>query len=100
MSQGGPVVSFPAPGLPDQNRHIIGHNDEGKSVFLMSDNGDHAAVMVEGAAAQNIPYSTNCTPVDLDDDKDIKFARENNVRIVYPSPFLPVIHSFVVLPWY
>lgn len=79
MSTGGPITAFPAPGLPDQNRYIIGHNTQGKSVFLVSDKGDHGAVMVQGAATQNIPYSTNSNAVDLAGDQDIKFAQENKV---------------------
>lgn len=74
-----PLTSFPASGLPSQNRYIVGHNDEGKSVFLVSDKGDHSATMVEGAAAQNIPYSTSSNPVDFANDQDIKFAQENKV---------------------
>ncbi|KAI9046243.1 cupin domain-containing protein [Aspergillus affinis] len=85
MSQGGPVTGFPAPGLPDQNRYIVGHNPEGQSVFLVSDKGDHGAIMVEGAAAQNIPYSTPSNPVDLTDDQDVKFAMENKPPLNYPT---------------
>lgn len=84
MSADGPITSFPAPGLPDQHRHIVGHNAEGKSVFLVSDKGDHGAIMVQGAAAQSIPYSTNSTPVDLEGDQDIKFAQENKVCSTLP----------------
>lgn len=88
----GPLTSFPATGLPAQNRYIVGHNDEGKSVFLVSDKGDHSATMVEGAAAQNIPYSTNSNPVDFADDQDIKFARENKV-FQKPLPHLVLMIS-------
>lgn len=82
MSQGGPVTSFPAPGLSDQHRFIVGHNEAGQSCFIVSDKGDHSAVMVEGAAAQNIPYSTATVPVDLTDDQDVVFAQENRVSLI------------------
>lgn len=85
MSQGGPVTGFPAPGLPEQNRYIVGHNPDGQSIFLISDKGDHSSVMVQGAAAQNIPYSTQTNPVDLTDDQDVKFAMENKVLITCSS---------------
>lgn len=100
MSTEGPITSFPASGLPNQNRHIIGHNPEGRSVFLVSDNGDHSAIMVNGAAAQNIAYSTNSIPLDLEADKDIKFAIENKVRVtVTHSPKLLEIPRLSLKPY-
>lgn len=78
-THGGPITGFPAPGLTPQNRYVTGYNEEGKSVFLRSDNGDHGAIMVEGAAAQNIIYSTKESPVDVNGEDDIKFAQANKV---------------------
>lgn len=75
------VNGFPAPGLPQVVRHITGHNAEGKSVFLSTDVGDHHRIMGDKQAIANIMYSTNEMPVDLNGDKDIKFAAENEVSI-------------------
>lgn len=67
--------SFPAPGLRQIFRHITGQNDQGQSVFLHSDHGDHYRLMVEKQAVANILYSTRETPVDLNDDVDVKKAK-------------------------
>ncbi|OQE10141.1 hypothetical protein PENFLA_c090G05285 [Penicillium flavigenum] len=69
---------FPAPGLRPTQRLITGNKEEdGKGHFLVTDNGDHHRVMGENQAVANIIYSTNENPVDLNDDKDIKYAQEN-----------------------
>lgn len=67
---------FPAPGLRRSTRHITGHNEEGKSVFLATDSGAHHRVMGKKQAVANILYSTRETPVDLNDDADIKHAND------------------------
>lgn len=76
---------FPAPGLPRTVRYITGHNAEGKGVFLVSDAGDHHRKMGADQALANILYSTTETPVDFNDDKDIKQAMENEVRFALPQ---------------
>ena len=78
----GPITSFPAEGLRDAYRYIVGHNKEGKAYVQESDHGEHHSVMVNGLAIQNIIYSFKSEQgrVDLNDDKDIKFAKENCVR--------------------
>lgn len=75
---------FPAPGLPRTQRHITGHNGEGKSVFLITDSGSHQRVMGESQAVANILYSTKDTPIECNGDVDIKFAQETEVSS--PSP--------------
>jgi hypothetical protein len=75
----GYVDTFPAPGLNRTVRHITGHNAEGKAVFLSTDCGDHHHVMGEKQAITNIIYSTNTTPIEVNDDVDIKYAKENEV---------------------
>jgi hypothetical protein len=80
----GPITGFPAEGLRNPKRLVTGHDEEGKAVFLKKDGGDHQAVMVEGIAAQNVIYSTQGFPVDLNGDKDIKWAQE--VRVCYKFP--------------
>ncbi|KAI0410208.1 hypothetical protein F5X98DRAFT_387170 [Xylaria grammica] len=71
----GYVSSFPAPGLRQMVRHITGHNEKGESVFLSSNHGDHHRIMGEQQAVANILYSTQETPVELNDDVDIEKAR-------------------------
>lgn len=70
---------FPAPGLRQINRHITGHNDDGKSVFLSTDNGDHHRIMGEKQAVANILYSTQETPVQLNGNVDIEKASKEEV---------------------
>lgn len=71
--------SFPAPGLRQIFRHITGFNDQGESVFLHSDHGDHYRLMVEKQAVANILYSTRETPADLNDNVDIVKAKSEEV---------------------
>lgn len=73
---------FPAPGLPRTSRHITGHNNEGKSVFIHTDSGSHYTLMGEQQAITNILYSTTETPVDLNGDVDVKLARDQQVRLL------------------
>ncbi|KAI0869638.1 hypothetical protein GGS24DRAFT_478135 [Hypoxylon argillaceum] len=89
-SEAGPSVGyitqgFPAPGLRRTFRHITGHNNEGKTVFLSTDSGDHHSLMGEQQAIANILYSTMETPVDLNDDVDIKHAKEKEPPLHYPN---------------
>ncbi|KAI5867518.1 NAD(P)-binding protein [Durotheca rogersii] len=81
-------------------RHITGHNDEGKSVFLSSDNGDHYRIMGEKQAVANILYSTRETPVDLNDNVDIEKAKSqepplhyHNGTVVRMIDFAPDVES-------
>lgn len=78
---------FPAPGLRRTVRHITGHNDEGKSVFLSTDCGDHHRMIGDQQALGNILYSTTETPVDMNNDKDLLQAKEHEVSILTaPKP--------------
>jgi hypothetical protein len=70
---------FPAPGLRRTIRHITGHNDDGKAVFLSSDCGDHHRIIGEQQALGNILYSTFETPVDMNNNKDLEHAKEHEV---------------------
>lgn len=83
-SEAGPSVGyitqgFPAPGLRRTVRHITGHNDDGKTVFISTDCGDHHKLMGEQQAIANILYSTRDTPVDLNDNLDVELAKEQEV---------------------
>jgi hypothetical protein len=79
-SAGYVKTGWPAPGLRRNVRHITGHNAEGKGIFLSTDCGDHHRVMGNEQAIANIIYSTKETPVELNGDADIKYAKENEVR--------------------
>lgn len=70
---------FPAAGLRRTQRHITGHTDEGKSVFLVTDCGSHHRVMGQQQAVANILYSTHQTPIEVNNDADLKFAAEKEV---------------------
>jgi hypothetical protein len=72
---------FPAPGLRRTVRHITGHDSDGKAVFLSTDCGDHHLIMGEEQAISNILYSTHETPVEINGDVDIKYAKEHQVRL-------------------
>ncbi|KAL4783259.1 hypothetical protein BJX76DRAFT_368498 [Aspergillus varians] len=91
---------FPAPGLRKTVRHITGHSPEGKSIFLSTDCGAHHRVMGEQQAVANILYSTKETPVDLNDDVDLKYAAETepglhitNGSVVRQIDFGPNVES-------
>jgi len=73
----------PIAGLPRVVRHITGHDSEGRSVFLSTDIGDHHRTLGEKQAIANIIYSTKETPVELNGDHDIEFAKSTEVS----SPF-------------
>ncbi|CEN60512.1 hypothetical protein ASPCAL02948 [Aspergillus calidoustus] len=81
----GALTKFPADGLRSCRRFITGHNAEGKGVFIVDDTGDHHRLLVDGEAAANIIYSTNESPVDMNDDKDVKYARDNEPPIHVPN---------------
>ncbi|KAL9048838.1 MAG: hypothetical protein Q9162_007526 [Coniocarpon cinnabarinum] len=83
----GPITSFPAEGLKNSFRHIVGHNKEGKAYFKQSDHGDHHSDMVNGGAFQNIIYSFQSPlgKVDLNEDKDVKYATENCPPLFVPQ---------------
>ncbi|RYO96327.1 hypothetical protein DL764_007493 [Monosporascus ibericus] len=76
---------FPAAGLTRTQRHITGHNSEGKSVFLTTDCGSHHRVMGVQQAVANILYSTQQTPIDINGDVDIKAAQENEPPLHYKN---------------
>lgn len=79
MEDTGPITQFPADGLRASKRLITSHNSEGKGVFITEDHGDHHKIMVRGKGVANIIYSTKGNPVDMTDDADVKFAKENEV---------------------
>lgn len=80
VSAGYTKAGFPAPGLPRTQRYITGHNAEGKGVFLSTDSGGHFRPMGADQAIATILYSTHQTPVNLNDDADVKYAKDNEVR--------------------
>ena len=92
-----PITKFPADGLRAARRFTSGHNKEGKGVFVGDDEGEHHRIMVEGGAVANIIYSTAGNPVDMNDDKDLKFAKENEVRLPFPMAMTILIDLCRVL---
>ncbi|KAL4957405.1 hypothetical protein BDW69DRAFT_156246 [Aspergillus filifer] len=76
---------FPAAGLRKTVRHITGYNEKGESVFLSTDSGAHHRLMGNRQAVANILYSTKETPIDLEGDKDVKYAAENEPGIHIPN---------------
>ncbi|CAH0003354.1 unnamed protein product [Clonostachys byssicola] len=85
VSAGYINTEWPAPGLRRNVRHITGHNEDGKAVFLATDCGDHHTMIGNQQALANIIYSTKETPVDLGGDADLKYAKENIVRRILPT---------------
>jgi len=81
----GYVQTFPAPGLRRTIRHVTGHNAEGKGIFMTTDCGEHHRIIGNEQALANIVYSTKETPVDLANDADLKYAKENEVRRELPA---------------
>ena len=77
---------YPAPGLRKTQRLITGHGDDGKGHFIVTDAGDHHRVMGEKQAVAVIPYSTKETPVELNGDVDVEYARDNEVRSSFNPP--------------
>ncbi|RYP12515.1 hypothetical protein DL765_007277 [Monosporascus sp. GIB2] len=81
----GPITKFPADGLRHARRFITSHNEEGKGVFIVDDDGDHHRIMVQGQAVANIIYSTKGEKVDMNGDKDLIYARDNEPAIHVPG---------------
>ncbi|KAI0469316.1 hypothetical protein F4859DRAFT_516252 [Xylaria cf. heliscus] len=81
MTTSNPITKFPADGLRSARRFISSHNKDGQGVFVVDDDGDHHRVLCKGDAIGNIIYSTAEHPVDMNDDKDIRYARDNEPPI-------------------
>ncbi|MCJ1341997.1 hypothetical protein MMC31_000177 [Peltigera leucophlebia] len=92
-SDTGPITQFPADDLRPAKRFITSHNAAGQGVFVGDDNGDHHRVMVRGKGVANIIYSTISNPVDLNNEVDIAYARENEVNS------LSLMHPRLALLW-
>ena len=75
----GPIKKFPADDLRDAKRFTTTHNEKGQGVFLPDDHGDHHKIMLDGLAVANIIYSTKGELVDLNNEKDVKRAKEHEV---------------------
>ena len=82
----GPITGWPCPGLRHAKRLITTHDKDGQSVFHTEDDGQHHRVMVKGMAVANIMYNTKEHQVDMNDEKDIAYARENEVKIAILEP--------------
>lgn len=58
-------------------RSLKALSDNSYNEHAQTDHGDHTAVMLGGAAAQNIFYSSNTNPIDLNGNKDLEFIKKN-----------------------
>jgi quercetin dioxygenase-like cupin family protein len=76
-AEGYVQTPHPVQGLTRVVRHITGRDAEGASVFLATDVGQHHRELVDKSAIASILYATKEHPVSLDDEQDVKFAREN-----------------------
>jgi hypothetical protein len=76
----GPITRFPGDGLRHARRFITSHNEKGQGIFIGDDDGDHHRIMVRGKGVANIIYTTVGEKVDMNNEVDVKYARENEVR--------------------
>ncbi|KAI2603106.1 uncharacterized protein GGS25DRAFT_526141 [Hypoxylon fragiforme] len=81
----GPITKFPAEDLRPARRYISTHNKDGKGVFIADDDGDHHRLMVQGQAVANIIYSTKGNPIDMNNEADIAYAKNNEPAIHVPN---------------
>lgn len=79
----GPITKFPAEDLRPARRYISTHNKDGKGVFIADDDGDHHRLMVQGQAVANIIYSTKGNPIDMNNEADIAYAKNNEVNYTH-----------------
>ena len=56
---------------------------------MVDDVSDHHRVLAQGLGVGNIIYSTAENPVDMNDDKDLFYARDNEVWL---DPLQPSLH--------
>lgn len=84
----GPITQFPSEGLRKAKRFITTHNDEGKGIFLREDHGDFESVMGNGQAVRLDLFTTARFPIDMNGEKDVKWAASNRVsHLPYLSLF-------------
>ena len=79
----GPASPAPANDLQPTRRLITTHNSSGQGVFAADDGGDHQRVIMGGKSSARIIYSTSSTPVDMNDEADLAFARNNEVSHLF-----------------
>ncbi|KAL9123283.1 MAG: hypothetical protein Q9187_000155 [Circinaria calcarea] len=84
-SDTGPITKFPADDLRPARRFVTSHNESGQGIFVGDDEGSHHRVMVRGKGVANIIYSTSSNPVDMNNEADITYARDNEPGIHVPN---------------
>lgn len=64
--------------LPEYQRFITGHNDDGKAIFSneVDSTGPWDGNVEGGKAAFSLAYTTSTTPVDMTEGKDIESYKE------------------------
>jgi len=80
MNASGPITQFPSEGLRKAKRFITSHNEEGKGVFIQEDHGDFETVMGDGQAVRLDLFTTEKFPIDMNDEKDVKWSSSVRVR--------------------
>ncbi|KAL8824039.1 MAG: hypothetical protein Q9191_005345 [Dirinaria sp. TL-2023a] len=71
--------------LQPPRRLITSHNQSGQGVFVSEDSGDHQRVIMGGKSSARVIYSTKSLPIDMNDEADLDFARNNEPGIHIPS---------------
>lgn len=72
-------------GLQPPRRLITSHNRSGQGIFVSDDSGDHQRVIMGGKSSASVMYSTSSLPIDMNDEFDLAFARNNEPGIHIPS---------------
>ena len=66
--------------LQPPRRLITSHNRLGQGIFVSDDSGDHQRMIMGGKSAASVMYSTSSLPIDMNDEVDLAFARNNEVN--------------------
>jgi hypothetical protein len=91
---------FTAPGLPEFKRTITGHKEDGLAYFVVRDNGDNRHVRKAAgfgfeAAEANI-YTTFDSPVNLNEDNDLRGSLHEWQVIYHPSLILAITVNSII----
>ncbi|KAH8801423.1 hypothetical protein F5884DRAFT_513939 [Xylogone sp. PMI_703] len=80
-------IETPVSNLPNQQRLVTGHNNEGKAI-VQTENNFQWQSLDEGKTAYSVVYTTSEFPADLNDDADLKkysSTLESNLGLVNPG---------------
>lgn len=82
MSSQEPITHF---GLRNITRYTTTVDSNGKGVFSKADQGDFEATMGDGRVARFDLFQAGQVPLNMNNDADIKWSAENQVRNLSPS---------------